>query len=79
MPSEPPRVWKNEPGARGGRYWVTSGENVSASSTMIASVRQAGRQGLHELRGVERDAGACLGVGVARGHVAPGRGPRAGR
>ena len=53
-PSEPPRVWKNEPGRRGGRYRVSSGEKVSASSKMIASVGQPARQLLHELRRVER-------------------------
>ena len=65
-PSDPPRVWKNDPGVRGGRYWVTSGENVEGLVEDDRVRRQPGRQGLHELRGVERDRPARLQVGVAQ-------------
>ena len=66
-PSEPPRVWKNEPGRRGGRYWVTSGENVSASSKIIASAGNLASQLLHELRRVQRAGPARLDVLLATG------------
>ena len=84
IPSDPPRVWKNEPGRRGGRYWVTSGENVSASSKMIASSGSRAARASMNSEAWSGTPARASSVGVARGDVglvagrAPGADPAVG-